>query len=207
MSTHSNPIDTATITKKYTLTATITQTGCHKTDSVLITVVPKPIVKIQIDSADAFTRKFIAKNPNEADSIYKWRINDSDIGTGFNKSINFKKTGHYKISLAARIPGFCDAKDSVEVDIEPSFSLNIFPNPFAIQTDIRYILTNFAHVKISILDMLGRDVSQLADSYLDIGEYNTVFKSDLPAGMYLVVFQIDDKIIVRKIVQAESVYN
>jgi len=208
-STLSNPIDTAKITKTYALTETITSTGCHKADSVSIDVVPRPVVKIQTDSLDAFTRKFSALNPNYPANMYKWKISDGDTATGYSITHTFKNEGNYTAKLSVSIPGFCVDSDSVKVDIHPPFSLKIFPNPYSINADIRYILVNPAHIKIMIFDMLGRQITTLVDTRLETGEYNTPINASIlktRPDMYLVVFMIDDKIITRKVVQLDSIY-
>jgi len=206
-STISNPVIIADSTRIYYLRVTISTTNCTATDSVLINVVPKPIVKIKVDSIDVFTRTFIAENPNYPASLYKWNINNADRATGYSITHTFSKIGNYEVTLTTEIPGYCMSTDSLNIEINPPFYLNIFPNPFATQTDIQYILPGPAHIRISIVDMLGREVTTLLDKNLDIGEYNTKFDGshlNTRPGMYIVVFMRDDKMITRKVVQWDS---
>jgi len=205
----SNPIDSPNITTIYYLNESVILSGCSNTDSVLITVIPRPIVKIQTDSFDAFTRKFSALNPNYPANMYKWKISDGDTSSGYSITHTFKNEGNYTAKLSVSIPGFCVDSDSVKVDVHPPFSLNIFPNPYSINADIRYILVNPAHIKIMIFDMLGRQITTLVDTHLEVGEYNTPINAPIlktRPDMYLVVFMIDDKIITKKVVQLDSIY-
>jgi hypothetical protein len=206
-STLSNPIDSPIITTTYYLNESVISSGCSNTDSVLITVIPRPIVKIKVDSIDAFTRKFSSVDPNYPANYYKWNIDNSDTATGFTLTHTFTNEGIFKTLLKVYIPGYCSDSDSVKVNINPPFFLNILPNPFATQTDIRYILPSAAHIRISIVDMLGREIKTLFDKNLDIGEYNTKFDAshlNTRPGVYIIVFMMDNKMITRKIVQLES---
>jgi len=205
----SNPSDTINHTTTYYLTESIPGTGCQKTDSVLIKVIPRPIVKIQIDSIDVFTRKFTALNPNYPGFMYKWNFGDSDTSSGYSVKHEYKNTGKYLTTLTVANPGYCTEKDSVPVNIQSPFILTIFPNPYSTQTDIQYILPNAVHIKIEIIDMLGRDIITLIDKTLEPGEYNTIFNGSAyktRPGMYLVVFMMDEKVITRKMIQLDSIF-
>jgi len=211
-STKSNPtfvsdITSTSITSTYYLTETIVATGCSKTDSVLITVLPMVNRDITVQDISVFTKRFTLTNPNYPAYNYKWDFGDGDTASGYSVTHTFRKNDTFYVNLAYSLLPYCVAENEVMVVINEKFSLNIFSNPFAIQTDIHYILTNPAHIKISIVDMLGRDITSLLDKNLDIGEYNTIFDASIlktRPDMYLVIFMIDDKVIVRKIVQLES---
>jgi len=202
----SDPVDSPNITRIYYLTEKITATGCSHTDSVLITVMPKPDVKIQTDSVDVFTRKFVAINPNYPTNMYKWSISDSDSATGYSIVHTFRNGGGYKAALTVSLPGFCMETDTVSINIKPQFSLNIFPNPFSTQTDIRYILVTPAHIKIQIADIIGREIKTLVNEELTPGEFNTTLNATTRAGVYIVIFMMDNTIITRKIVQVGSIF-
>jgi hypothetical protein len=205
----SNPVDNPKTTTEYVLTETVAATGCTKTDSVKITVVPRPVVRIQTDSINAFTRKFNAVNTNYSSNTYDWLINDTETGTGYSIIHTFKNEGSYFITLRATVPGYCTVQDSVKININAPFRLDIFPNPFTSQANIRYVLPNQAHIKIVVLDMLGREITTLENGDLAAGEYNTSFNiasQNTRQGMYLIVFMMDDQIITKKIVQAGSIF-
>jgi len=96
------------------------------------------------------------------------------------------------------------------IEFNEVFSLNIFPNPYSTQAAIKYFLPSPARVKIALLDMLGREVATLKDNQDIAGSHTTPLDASLlhtRPGMYIVVFMMDDKIITRKVVQLDSIFN
>jgi len=60
-----------------------------------------------------------------------------------------------------------------------------YPNPFNSATTIKFSLPGAAHVRLAIIDLLGRDVATLVNGELNPGEHSVVFDAkDLPSGMY-----------------------
>jgi len=213
-STLSNPIDSPKITTVYTLKETIDSTGCSDSTSVQITVTPLPNVAFNVKNINGYEYQFTVKKPNYPSWQYKWDFGDSssgkhDTASGYNVDHIYPNNGKYNTVLTMSLPGYCVEIDSELVNINESFSLNIFPNPFGLQTDIRYILTDPGHVKITMTDEIGRFIGTLLDKQLSKGEYNTFFNGGAwktrPA-MYFIVFQFDDKVIVKKVIQLDSIY-
>lgn len=61
-----------------------------------------------------------------------------------------------------------------------------YPNPFRGATTIGFSLPDAEHVAIHVLDVLGREVSEVLDRRLDAGTYNVRFDaSGLSSGVYL----------------------
>ena len=67
-------------------------------------------------------------------------------------------------------------------------SLSSGPNPVLTETVIRYSVPYRDHVRLSILDMSGREITTLHDGPLPPGEHRTGWTPapDLPAGTYVV---------------------
>ena len=62
-----------------------------------------------------------------------------------------------------------------------------YPNPFNPQTVVPFSVAATARVRITVFDMLGREVVTLVDGRYEGGLYEAVFDgSALPSGMYLV---------------------
>jgi hypothetical protein len=60
-----------------------------------------------------------------------------------------------------------------------------FPNPFNTGTTIPYHLPEAAYVRLTIMDMLGREVAILVDEMQPAGEKSVEFQArDFPAGIY-----------------------
>ncbi|MGE5314577.1 MAG: alpha-amylase family glycosyl hydrolase [Acidobacteriota bacterium] len=61
-----------------------------------------------------------------------------------------------------------------------------YPNPFNPSTTIRFHLASSGMVSLKVYDLLGREVSTLADRFMEAGSYSVVWNaSGMPSGMYL----------------------
>jgi hypothetical protein len=61
-----------------------------------------------------------------------------------------------------------------------------YPNPFNPNSDIRYQISEFRHVKLAVYDLLGREVSVLVNERKAPGSYTVQFNgSGLASGVYL----------------------
>lgn len=61
-----------------------------------------------------------------------------------------------------------------------------YPNPFNPSTVIHFTLPEAAHVRLSVFDMLGREVHTLVDGNLSAGQHQAMLRADdLPSGTYL----------------------
>lgn len=64
--------------------------------------------------------------------------------------------------------------------------LNAFPNPFNGSTAIRYALPQAETVRLTIIDMLGREVAVLASRRMDAGTHNVTWDAgNRASGMYV----------------------
>jgi hypothetical protein len=86
--------------------------------------------------------------------------------------------------------------DVVEKSFKPSSematsSIDVYPNPFNATTRIRYKLTSSGYVRLVVYDILGREVSKLAQGYIHAGSYSINFNgNNLPSGTYFVQMHI-----------------
>jgi hypothetical protein len=73
-----------------------------------------------------------------------------------------------------------------ENKIPSGFSLHQnYPNPFNPSTTISYNLINTGHVRLSIFDVLGKEVSVLVNEKQSSGSYEVRWNaSALPSGVY-----------------------
>jgi len=61
-----------------------------------------------------------------------------------------------------------------------------YPNPFNPATTIRYAVPQAEQVRLTVYDLLGREVAVLVDRRMAAGEHAVVFEAaGLPSGMYL----------------------
>ena len=209
----SNPTDSPMVTTTYFLKETITATGCSDSGSVTFNVLPQPAVpKIYIKNTGGFEYRFELKNPDHSVG-YSWNFGDSSImhHALYYDSVmyhTYNTNGTYKITVKAA-ENQCAAYAYETINVDQGFALNIFPNPFDLQTDIQYTLVKPAHVRISLTDEIGRQMGTLIDKQQEKGAYDLKYDGAAwksRSGIYFVVFQLDDQIIIRKIIQMDSIY-
>lgn len=83
---------------------------------------------------------------------------------------------------------------------ENSLSQN-YPNPFNPSTQIRFALSKPAYVKLTVYDLLGRNVAQLADEQMEAGYHAITWNADkLPSGVYIHRFSADNLVEVKRMV-------
>jgi Secretion system C-terminal sorting domain len=71
--------------------------------------------------------------------------------------------------------------------------LSIAPNPAVGSANIRYNLVSDAVVKVSVMDLLGREVSVLSEGMQRTGNQEiTIDSKDLATGTYLLKLSIND---------------
>ena len=67
-----------------------------------------------------------------------------------------------------------------------ALSATAYPNPFASTATVRVTLPEAAHVRVTVYDVLGREVATLLDGALDAGTHAAVLESGtLPSGTYV----------------------
>ena len=67
-----------------------------------------------------------------------------------------------------------------------------YPNPFSQSTTIRYSLPQSMHVRLAVYDVLGREVSLLANGQQTAGIYTLNFNaSHLNPGLYFARIELD----------------
>ena len=99
------------------------------------------------------------------------------------------------------------AIDSISFNKEPFLVLpvedaliNNYPNPFNSKTRITYKLAAYHKVKLTIYDILGREVKVLVDNYQNRGTYEVDFNaSGLASGIYIYRLDAFDTIVKKMI--------
>ena len=112
---------------------------------------------------------------------YSYVFNKTSISQSwFNKggiSYTFYPVGSYPTSVE-------NSLEHISVD---EFTLyQNYPNPFNPNTTISFSLPQAEQVKISVYDMLGREVAVLVNDYLESGIHTTLFDGkNLSSGVYV----------------------
>jgi hypothetical protein len=73
-----------------------------------------------------------------------------------------------------------DAKNN----LSEQFQFNVFPNPSAGEFSLDVTIPEASDVKISIIDLMGKETVQVHQGILSAGDHRLQVKTDVPAGMY-----------------------
>src|SRR6266542_3059229 len=80
-------------------------------------------------------------------------------------------------------------------------NLNVYPNPFAINTTIKFEVSAPGRVSIKVYNAEGREVSTIFEGEKSTGIYNLSFNgSRLTAGIYICRMQINKQVLQRKFI-------
>jgi len=82
----------------------------------------------------------------------------------------------------------------------PSFSLQNYPNPFSQTTIIEYQIPQEVKVKLTVYDLLGKEIATLVNETKSAGVHRVNFSANkLSAGTYICQLQVGDFIQTRKL--------
>jgi hypothetical protein len=122
---------------------------------------------------------------NEATTSTTKRFDSRDNGTVANRP---KLTVTYTVATAVHQTSVVPTETALEQN---------FPNPFNPTTIIRYSVGRETRVRLSVVDLLGREVQTLVDGTLAPGNYSALFDAArLPSGVYLYVLNDGQRTIV-----------
>jgi len=74
-----------------------------------------------------------------------------------------------------------------------------YPNPFNPTTNITYSLSQKGNVRLSVYDLLGRELTVLVNGIQNAGTHRITFSgADLPTGIYLYRLEVANEVITKK---------
>jgi spore coat protein A len=80
-------------------------------------------------------------------------------------------------------------------------NLNVYPNPFAINTTIQFEVAAQSRVSIKVYNLEGREVSTVFEGEKTSGIYNLSFNGNrLAAGVYICRMKINDQVLQHKLI-------
>ena len=103
-------------------------------------------------------------------------------------------------SLSKIPPGFSEVsvKEAKDNPVEFNLSQN-YPNPFNPTTTIAYSLKSNGTVRLSVYDLMGKEVAVLVDEVQSAGHHEVQFDgANLTGGIYFYKLQTADEVITRK---------
>ena len=120
-----------------------------------------------------------------ADSYVKGIPRSTDIGKYVIRvEVSDGKGGKDTLSYNLKVDFATGVEDELSIPTEFSLSQN-YPNPFNPSTTISYSIPTSCQVRLTVLDILGREIVTLVDEHKFVGSYNVTFTaSNLPSGIY-----------------------
>ena len=127
----------------------------------------------------------------EAVTIFQWQEGWKPLPTTVNiapglerATARITETGHYVAYLDLNRAIVVDVEETDEVPGAFALSPN-YPNPFNPETTIPFLLPQQGHVRLSVYDVLGREVAVLVDGVRTAGRHQAHFDaSRLASGVY-----------------------
>lgn len=111
-----------------------------------------------------------------------------DYHSGINKlRLGTHGRGVYEIDVLSSL-------NNISTTIPKSYSLEQnYPNPFNPSTNIRFSVPKTGYVKLTVIDMLGREVKQLVHSELTAGTYEVTYNvNNASSGIYFYRLETND---------------
>lgn len=87
-----------------------------------------------------------------------------------------------------------------DIDVKES-AINISPNPFENELLISYELLNRVDVQITLINELGKTITNHTTNNQSVGQHQFEINEKLPSGIYFVRMRLGDEIITKKIVK------
>ncbi|MDR0926510.1 MAG: T9SS type A sorting domain-containing protein [Ignavibacteria bacterium] len=88
-----------------------------------------------------------------------------------------------------------------EIFLKTDFNSKLYPNPATDNTTLTLELQQASQVRISLNDMLGREIKQIYNAFTDAGTFTHSFATtDLPKGIYYLKIFIGGEVMVEKVV-------
>lgn len=126
---------------------------------------------------DAQTLQEITDDDYKLPSTTSLTIKNNELWIGTAGQGVFVYVRGEDVSSTSKIISLQEYKDKLK---------NNYPNPFNPNTKIKYTISNNSFVKLTVYDLLGKEVSVLVNNYKDAGSYEVLFNgSKLASGVYI----------------------
>ena len=116
----------------------------------------------------------------------------TDIGLPFSGSA--PDLGAFEFSSTALVKN----KESIVSDF---ILYQNYPNPFNPSTTIKFAIAKSSFVRLSVFDLLGREVSVLVNSKMETGYYSIIWDaSKKSSGIYFCRLQSENNVIMKQMI-------
>lgn len=198
--TLANPLAWPASNATYTLQVTDAN-NCTSNSSVALTVSSIPVSAFNFNS-NGLTVTFTDQSSGTV-TDWDWDFGDGNTSTQQNPVHTYAAPGQYTICFTA-YNNDCGQEScivlTVIVGVEDEMALSglqVAPNPYHGETQLRFTLTEAAQVRLEAYDMQGKLIGVVMDGYQDAGAKAVPFsaaKLGASAGMYLLRLSIDAQV-------------
>jgi PKD repeat protein len=194
-----------------TLVAT-SSNNCTDTEVKSYTAYALPVISFDTNYLSGLRQVQLVPS-NTTYYSYEWNMDDGNTSNQVSPVHTYLSNGPFNVKLkvednngcmnnaTSRIVGFnvSDGKELIS-----GSAINVFPNPFKGSTNIKFTLTRNAQVKVTVYDMLGKELGILLSEELNSGNHSTSLNSEIlksHAGIYLIKVEVDGEAYTKQVVQ------
>ena len=116
----------------------------------------------------------------------------------FAQGVWYYSFGDYKLLLTS-LDDFSLTTATESGPATGVFGVSAFPNPTQGTATVRFSIQEATEVRLTVYDVMGREVAVLQDGPLASSQYDAVFPADLAAGLYVVRLQAGDQAATAKV--------
>ena len=212
-STALNPSHTYAKAGSYKASLAIYGTGgCYDSTSKVVTIYSSPDAAWAGSNLGAEQYSFRAKDTSLSSASYTWNFGDSTTGTGHKITHTYTKDSSFMVRLTVVNVHNCSSSFDSSLNVftgivensNDLLKLNIYPNPFRNELSIGFTLPKDEKMKISISDMLGKEIAVISEKNFDSGEHQLIFESEkynLTAGVYFIKVIIQNRMVAQKVIK------
>ncbi|MFY0672374.1 MAG: PKD domain-containing protein [Bacteroidia bacterium] len=181
---------------------------CTDKDSLSITILKSPsLPEWTYSNLTGLTFNFeVGSQVDTSLSSFIWSFGDGATARGAVATHTFAAEGGYNITCTSTNASSCSSivskNKSIKInsvsELNRSFGLNAYPNPFSKQLTLSYVINEPAQVKLELVDMHGRVVNTLVNSKLGAGIHDYQLKNELgllAAGVHIARLSVDDEVV------------
>jgi hypothetical protein len=153
-----------------------------------------PLESLYLDTAPGtefgFETQINDNDSDKRDHISHWWIESGDP--------SWNNASTWGTAIFQNTKNFTAVKEKSVVPTQYDLSQN-FPNPFNPTTTIAYGLKNSGKVRLSVFDIMGKEVAVLVDGAQAAGSHQVLFNaSNLSTGMYFYKLQTANQVFTKK---------
>lgn len=162
----------------------------------LILLSPATLPLGEINTSSSGTYKFIVRG--NSNGVVTPQVNISSAGWTWPVPPDVVINNIFSIDTNITVGSVGINQTSSEIPAEYSISQN-YPNPFNPETNINFSIPENGFVKITIYDMLGKQIQNLMSENLNAGYYTADFNgNNLPSGTYFYRIEAKEFVQIRK---------